>query len=484
MSHRTLRLGLFGLGLVACTPRNHPTDRPRPVVAPADVPARRAHPLPAPPTEAEVRAFVDRWAAAQSGRDFAHYEQMYARRFEGVKRAGPRSQGFNRGAWMSDRQPMFTPSLRVQVRDLRVTPSPYSTVAQFVQDFTTGTFHDVGTKQLVLVREGADLRIAREEMLTSEVLPASGGLPALTPGAEMPVLSHNGTFYAVLSAHPAPDWSTGAPTVVDPGGVVVTRAAADATKVPEALRALSGAAVTTFAASGASCTAHLGAPVVIHRVDVHFGTEQHWRGEDGDPPVPPDEVASSAWSLGVDGALLVAPLEQVQGACNGARWAHVDTLPAPKVFAVHVADVATTRAALQRFRAQPAWAALQDQYRGDPHATRNGQWDAHAGVAPSVRVWQAAGSPRRFVTVSANVAVGGCAEFSGALWAAYELSTAGTLTPLTDAANPGFYEPLAASDGDGDGFPDFIVPEGVLRRREGAYALTDITRYPNLDCDC
>lgn len=484
MSHRAL---LFAsLSLVACQSRARPAQRPAPAVQTpaADASTRAPRALPPAPTEADVRAFVERWAEVQSQHDFARYEQLYAQRFEGVKRSGPRTRGFNRGAWMSDRQPMFTPTQRVTVRDIAVTPSPLTTVARFVQDYTSGTYHDVGTKQLVIVRENNELRIAREEMVTSEVLPSSGGLAALTPGAEMPIVSHGGTFYAVLSAHVGADWHTGAPTMIDPGPVVVTRAAADASKLPETLRALASAAVTTYNAAGPSCAAHLGAPVVLRRVDVHFGTEQHWRGEDGDPPMAPADVAASAWGLGADGALLVAPLEQPQGACNGARWAHLDSLGAAKVFAVRPADAATARAALARFRASPAWVALQTQYRGDPHAVARGNWDSHTGAAPSVRVWQVAGQPRRFVTVGANVAVGGCAEFSGALWGAYELGAGGALTPLTGGDNPGFYEPLAASDADGDGFPDFIVPEGILRRREGTYELTDITRYPNLDCDC
>jgi hypothetical protein len=88
------------------------------------------------------------------------------------------------------------------------------------------------------------------------------------------------------------------------------------------------------------------------------------------------------------------------------------------------------------------------------------------------------------VVVGASTQLGGCASFSGQLWAVYELVGASTLRPFTRDEDPGYFEPHAATDMDADGVPEFITREGVVRRQGDTYRLVESVRYPNLDCDC
>ena len=108
----------------------------------------------------------DGWAKAQNGGDFASYEKLYAARFTGTKRAGARTQRFDRAGWMEDRKAMFAKPFSVTVADVRVHPSEDTAVVEFTQSFASATFRDSGPKRLVLAREG-DLKIATEEMLSS-----------------------------------------------------------------------------------------------------------------------------------------------------------------------------------------------------------------------------------------------------------------------------------------------------------------------------
>jgi hypothetical protein len=59
------------------------------------------------PLESDARALLASWEAAQNAGDFAAYERLYAKRFTGVKRSGPRTRSFARAGWLEDRKRMF-----------------------------------------------------------------------------------------------------------------------------------------------------------------------------------------------------------------------------------------------------------------------------------------------------------------------------------------------------------------------------------------
>ena len=232
-------------------------------------------------TPAEVQAVLDAWMRAQNTGDLAAYDRLYAARFTGVRRSGPRERRFDREGWMADRREMFHAAMQVAVRDVTVRAAPDLATVRFTQDFTRERFHDSGPKELLLVRVGGALVIAREEMLGSRL-----GDPSTTPaeppaGALMHVLDHGGVRWVALAR--APDdgtWTQGRPTVVARDErVVVTRMSLSEGVVPTALRSLQEQAVRAWAPDGTACEARLGDLAVLGRVDVHFGTEARWRGE-------------------------------------------------------------------------------------------------------------------------------------------------------------------------------------------------------------
>ncbi|MCC7537043.1 MAG: DUF4440 domain-containing protein, partial [Deltaproteobacteria bacterium] len=440
--------------------------------------------------ERDVRTLVDAWKSTQNARDHAAYARLYAARFEGVRRAGPRVRRFDRAGWLADRRNMFSLPMAVETADVRVSSSGQSAIVRFTQSFSAGQFRDRGPKELVVVREGGELRIAREEMLASDVLASSAPAPQSGARGDFFMVIDEGDTpqpYVVLSAEPDEAWGGGPISLLTrrrplPQTIVTRRAASAA---PAEVSAWRGRAVHLYAADGQSCTAHLADLFLLSRVDVHFGTEQRWAGdEDGDgqndrPPANNAEIAGSAFGPGM---LLVASLRE--RGCSGL-WARAADRPAPAIFAQTTTPSDLAARALAAFRATPAWRTLQTEYAADGNATPNGRWDEHQRPSHDVRVWEHAASSRRFVSVTAATSTGGCADFSGQLWALFEApSTGSDLVLRSDGASPSFLSPAALADVDGDGTPEVVTDSGIARRRGTAWTVTEDVAPENHDCGC
>ena len=128
----------------------------------------------APVRTAEIEALIERWRAAQNAGDFASYEKLYAEKFVGIKRVGMQTFRFDRKRWLLDRKGMLAHKPEVGVKNLGVVDLGKTAAVRFEQTFTAKSFRDVGTKLLVLLEEGGELKIGREEMLTSLVATPPG----------------------------------------------------------------------------------------------------------------------------------------------------------------------------------------------------------------------------------------------------------------------------------------------------------------------
>lgn len=460
-----------------------PTASDASVVGAADA-AVEARPTPPPAVaDAAVRALLDAWLTAQNAGDFAAYERLYAPRFTGIRRSGPRVRRFDRAGWVADRQTMFRSAMQVAARDVTVDASTGVATVRLTQEFTQGTFHDVGRKEIVLVHNGTALQIAREEMLDSTLSGAASEAAPPASGAFMPTFEVGDVRYAILA--PAEDgWSEGAAELLSPGEVVISRKAARMSGLPEAIRGYASQRVRFYTSEGQTCEAGLGALSVISRIDVHFGVSQRWAGEDPDgehhAAYTPAEVAAEAFDMGAQ--VLVARLDD---ACaRGALWGQLASQPAVTAFRSAPVSAALTAAVLQRFRALPAWRAAEAAYRQDGAALRGRSWDMHDNHAPAVVLWQAPNNGRRFAVVSALTMVGGCAEFSASMSAVFEVTGASTLVLQSDGANPSLFDTDGAVDLDGDGRPEFITETGLFRRMGTVYRPQDLYSVPNNDCPC
>ena len=407
----------------------------------------------------EARLVVDAWLAAQNKGDFAGYQKLYATKFTGVRRSGPRTVSLDRAGWMRDRARMFQKPMTVAAGDVKIASTPASARVTFTQEWASGGYQDRGPKQLVVVREGGAARIAREEMLASQT--SSPGLAAddfaLVVGA-----------YAILDPDRGEEWADGPARLDDDGDPVIT--SKRATGLPPVLATYIGKKMVVQSPGVASCTATVKELRVIGLVVPHFGTRQEWRDE----KVTSRKQAEEAWSLGSH--MLAAVLD----GCTTPVPAFARAASRPAVELTLPSKETTLRAAaIAALRKLPSWRALQKDYG---EAGGKGKWDASAPDAEvDVERWELPGQP--LVTVSAH-AQDGCAGFGGEVFAVFAPRPDGTLTLV---AEPPALRPAAALVVDGapaffgtQGWNDFgttvqLVPLKAPPRK---------IAVPYLDCPC
>lgn len=411
--------------------------------------------------EAEIRARLDEWVAAQNEGDFARYSALYAERFEGVKRAEDRVYRFDHAGWLENRARMFQRPMTVAMSDVAIRLTPQSAVVNFTQRWSSATYSDEGPKRMVLVPSPAGLQIAREEMLASE-------LPEHRFTADyLPILLLDGP-YAVIAVSAEDSWGAGAPVAFAPtNGVFAAWRAA--TEAPEG-RVMPARPVAVYAADGTRCEGTLGEHRLVRRVVPHFGAVQVWNGEQGDPPVSAEARAEAIWTMGADETFLAA---KVEGCSGGLYAASRDAHP---VFYQGTED--RDGDALLTFRDLPAWRALQTDFTDVFDGT--GPWDAaDLGNAPTERRrWTANGET--LVTIEARGGVG-CAEFWGRVSAVLE--EVGGRFVLRSEGLPEL-DFLAVVDLDGDGEAEILVEDGMLRLDGHRYERVVDLSPPFLDCGC
>lgn len=440
--------------------------------------------------EAGIRKFVERWVAAQSQVDFAAYERLYAPKFSGVKRVGSHTEWFGRKGWMRDRQAMFKPGLRVEATDVSVVFASSAARARFTQSFTLGNFHDVGRKELLVVKGPDGPLVAREEMLVSKVDGAKpsgdGGLGG--PGA-----------YAVfedsvyIGAGIGEDATTGAPALstakVDSYNAEMT---VDTQRLAPSLRSLAGRTLKLVGVDGPICEAHVRDFVVRASGEPHFGMAAAWRGLDGtgSPPWSDAAIARDFWSMFTpDQRYLVARLDR---ACAHALLAFEDTVPArvkPSMSTEPLRGIV-----LSAFRKLDEYKTIQQEF--DQETPKSGaRWDekdAHIDVSefspPSGRkvvVVSASGGPR---------GPAGCGEFWGALSVRFEIDESGSAPRIvrTDVLETSDgLTPKVAFDADGDGSLDLLTgPDGfnssvvLWRTRPKTIVSATLLSAAYMDCPC
>ena len=408
----------------------------------------------------EARLVVDAWLAAQNGGDFAAYDKLYARKLTGVRRSGARSVSLDRAGWMRDRRRMFQKPMKVSASDVKIAGTPASARVTFTQEWESGSYHDRGPKQLVIVREEGAARIAREEMIAS--------LKAASAEVAEDAFAFVLGRYAILDDSPDEAWASGAARIDDEADPMIT--SKRAVGLPPALAALVNRKMVVQSPGAANCTATVKELRIVGAVVPHFSTRQEWRDEDRGARRRADE----AWAL--SGKYLGALLDGcTTSEAAFARGADRGALP---LVLPQKADDALRATAVVALRKLPAWRALQKEY-----VAQNGKarWDEKAADADvDVDRWDLPGQP--LVTVSAH-AFDGCAGFGGEVFAVYALRGGA----LTLVAEPDALRPAAALMLDGapvffgtQSWSDFgtglqLVPVHGPPRKLG---------IPYLDCPC
>lgn len=405
--------------LLACKSKPTPTE----AVASATPVAALAATATAPPSlapvaglpEADVKAFVERWQAAQNARDFDGYAKLYATRFMGVKRVGTYSKRFDRKGWLADRKPMFDAGAQVEIREVELVAVGGSTRAIFTQEFSSGTFRDVGKKELFLVAVPGGIAISKEEMLDSKV-------SDVPPSAEAVLAYHRDG--AVVERGYDKRKLTGAPRLLknkDSDPIEISYAVK-----PEALsagsRAWLGREVATYAADGTSCTGKVTRFEVRVQAVPHFGMRQAWNGELDEPKATPAQIAANIERMAQDAEhFVVGVLDQP---CRGS-WAS----PAPPVPFIAAKPVGGPLrvAAVAAFKALPAYVALQKRFL-EENKDANGGWEAESQL---LRVMELRAPNRPALVLVTARTDGGCGDFSGSLSAFWQIDGDGPAPKLS-----------------------------------------------------
>lgn len=429
----------------------------------------------------EARALVDAWLEAQNKGDFDAYQRLYAQRMTGVRRSGEVAKSFARAGWMADRRRMFAKQMQVTASDVQISPGPTAAVS-LTQQFASGNFSDVGPKRLVLVREGGAVRIAREEMLASQVL--DGAQPAEPVPAEQLAIALRGGDQLWLAVAPAGAaqgdgalrlWSREGPATASRPG-----------SWPEALQGWRDRDVVLYGPAGEVCRAQVEAAELVAQVVPHFGRVQSWKGEDGTPPASDKDIAQEIFDQAGAARVLGAKLKPTRGDCRGAVWGRASNL-APAV----IYDRADMPASALRVAAEAALRGLekykkfQREFVEQVPAPRAAFWDLHGGAKADVTVLVGGGRQVALVHAQAGEVCGG---FGAELLTAWDVKALPggevKLRLISDERGADLQLPVTAADVDGDGEPELIAPRQIWRRAGATWRPATTWALPYFDCPC
>jgi hypothetical protein len=299
-------------------------------VAPATAASEKQAPSATPTRAVESfepagRALLSDWEAAQNKGSLPNYEALYAGRFTGVRRSGPRTRNFDRAGWLKDRARMFGSPMKVHFTQQSAVMAGDKLIVVGEQTFAQGSYEDRGQKRFVLGREGGTVRIEREEMLSSEL----GGQPKTEARFITGVVA--GPQFVLLSA---------AEAGVTHGALLGAKAdgyfgvasyalgAADEARLKVTAKAFLEGPVQLVSAAGVCTTRGTG----LRFVRVAYA---YLGGSEGDPdrkPPSTEEIARELsnvapkgyWAVELEKACVEAPLVAVPGDKPIAVYAHAE----------------------------------------------------------------------------------------------------------------------------------------------------------------
>jgi hypothetical protein len=424
-----------------------------------------------------VKQLLDAWLASQNASEFAKYEALYAARFEGVRRSGTQTAKLDRKRWMKERTAMFKQKMVVAMKDVAITATPDGARTQFVQTWSSGDYRDEGPKQMVLVRQqpGNDLKIAREEMLSSTI----------TPPGQVPLdkfaFALSGVELA-LHTSPSDSWTRGAPKMLSMSGVVATKKDVDEKKLPADMLAWKGKKVEMFGPAGVVCEGTIADFSIQSRVTPHFGTIAHWTSTgdfQGEPKPPAAQVASEAWGMGT--LVLVGQVKQEKGDCAKAIWGRAASSEKMLVAEAKKTEPATKNAMLTEIRKSKQYQDLQSTYLKEKEAKDPPRWEDFTPTITALEFDHPSGT--KIVTLSINAGTG-CGSFGGTLAQAWTMQKDGKLTAILDPSGEDL-SPMSAADVDGDGQLDLLFNEAIMHAKpSGKLDARQKLEVPFLDCGC
>lgn len=467
MSPRLLIIGLAVLAVISCSSKKKKAAEPAgPGSGSAVEPAEPAEPALVPlASEADLRAVVDGWLAAQNGGAFADYSALYAEKFFGVKRAGGKTTRYDRKGWLADRERMFKNPMVVSAADVKISSASASASIEFTQRWKSGKFEDVGPKRLLIVREEKGLRIAQEEMLASQLVGEGQRDKPVRFVVEL-----DGEPYVLLDDLTAK--GAGAPKLVD-DEVTTAIAPMDAAEVA-AMPALAAWREQSVVVDE-ECETKIEAFVAVARLEPHFGVVQNWDCDfdDDDNCEPASDAKKAADVFDSVTPMVAAKLADCEG-----MTARLKTTAAPVESVELDDDSALVGTAAELFGKLPEIKA----FKGADGTKAEGNWWKSA-VEIGVYKHPTSGE----IIVSAYAEEGEvCGGDQVSVWQVWRVDGK-KLVPIYAGAAP--KEVVSAVDTDGDGHLELIIEgDGFGTERAHVDPTTGTVRgqlrYVYADCPC
>lgn len=495
-AHRSL-LALISLSLLlgACEeskqavpsetpPAPQPPTQSAPIAQePEEAPTAEA----APPTEdisdERVQAAVDEWVRAQNEGDLESYKAAYAGKFYGVKRVGEKTSSFDRLGWLKDRERMFKKAMQVTAGELDIQSTDASAVVTFEQSWASGDFKDVGPKQLVLIKQGSDLKISREEMLRSNV--GASRAAALTKPLGVGVYRGGEHAMMVVKTHVSGELGVGAARSIERAKSAYKLA--DESKLEAEHRAMIGKTLAFMGRGEKVCEGKVTGFAVYAAANPHFGNMAMWEGrEEGYSRQSDAQVARGIYELAQGrGTHLVAVTDASARECEGAAWGY-DSELSPKLYTLtRVKEGEFHARTLEAFQKLAGHKEGQQQFERQSEGAKKTPWSLEElnGVEVT-RVTKIEGHGRTFALANAHH-VAECDGFWHDFWALWEIKEDGRQVLLSNARGQGSLgEVLSVSDVDGDGTIELFTRSQVIQRVGPVHQVVKDAEIPDFDCPC
>ena len=421
---------------------------------------------------------IAKWVEVQNKQSITDYETLYAERFHGVKRAGQITTRFDRKGWLRDRKAMFTRPFRVSIEGLSVRVVAETVVADFEQSFQSQHYADKGPKQLVMVVEASELKIAREELFRSGRAIGSG---FAVDGAAFSFVREvdNRRYWIVDDVSPEGQRVTVAPVRV--GEAAAFAALSDTSKLPAQLQSWVGASVAIEPGAQTPCLATLGAWGVLAELEPHFETRRRWGGGEGDT-LTEAQIASEIFGPEVVSGRdhhFAVDITAATKDCVSARWGRLQSLGPVEYIAVEkLSDPAPALLdSLQRsLRRTRGYKDLERNYR---EAEPDGTFDDL--LTDGLTLYRAQLGDKSFL-LSTFIHLGDCHGFSGELTQVWRMR--GQTPVELQSVLPFAMRPDFAVDLNKDGLPEWVSETQLISwdGREYSTAI-DVTPH-DYDCEC
>lgn len=418
-------------------------------------------------SQADLEVLLNTWLDSQNEGNFNDYSALYASKFSGIKRAGPKVTTFGRQDWLKDRERMFKKQMKVQVLEPTFMIAKTTAGIQFEQVWESGDYKDKGPKQLSVVLEDGQLKIAREEMLRSQKLDEKNPIPDYSPETAAIVIDEN----LVVISMDEDDVSHHPPKLMSPRGVAMA-----AVKDEKDLKSFIGREARVIGPDQTICNAKIESLHVYAGVEPHFGQVQAWTGEFGPAPSE-NEIAAGIWELAGTSRVIVGQLDK---RCAGGLLATFDS-EAPATSLTNLDTSEETESAVKTaFRGLSGYKLIQKEFREE--FNKEGFWDEEdSGGFVTYRAFASEGK-LKYVSISVDAGPG-CGDFGGYFWALYKIGADQKPVLLTDQRDPGeYFVPEATVVVNGKTY--FVGENRIFEEVGATFVNTHSVPIHSYDCPC